>query len=177
MRKEFHLANKKIQSCSRRGRRDLGTFLSTCLRQPSRLRNCRASRPCPGSAGAFADRYGVETVFDTVDQLFAKEVPDIVSIILPVGHNPETVIACAEAGVKAVSCEKPIAVELSQADEMVRVCRERGTAFGCGTGYWDAPYLQEIADWIRAGNIGQLTGAAIPPADCQQRYRVAGVFS
>ena len=45
---------------------------------------------------------------------------------------------------------------------MVRVCRERGTAFGCGTGYWDAPYLLEIADWIRAGNIGQLTAAAIP---------------
>ena len=112
--------------------------------------------------GAFAERYGVETVFDTVDELFAVEVPDIVSIILPVGHNPETVIACAEAGVKAVSCEKPIAVELSQADEMVRVCRERGTAFGCGTGYWDAPYLLEIADWIRAGNIGPLTGAAIP---------------
>ena len=33
-----------------------------------------------------------------MDELFAKEVPDIVSIILPVGHNPETVIACAEAG-------------------------------------------------------------------------------
>ena len=111
---------------------------------------------------AFADRYGVKTVLDTVDELFAKEVPDIVSIILPVGHNPETVIACAEAGVKAVSCEKPIAVELSQADEMVRICRERGTAFGCGTGYWDAPYLQETADWMRAGNIGQLTSAAIP---------------
>ena len=111
---------------------------------------------------AFAERYEVETVFDTVDELFAVEVPDIVSIILPVGHNPETVIACAEAGVKAVSCEKPIAVELSQADEMVRVCRERGTAFGCGTGYWDAPYLLETADWIRAGNIGELTGAAIP---------------
>ena len=112
--------------------------------------------------GAFADRYGVETVFDTVDQLLAEEVPDIVSIILPVGLNPETVIACAEAGVKAVSCEKPIAVELSQADKMVRTCREHGTAFGCGTGYWDAPYLLEIADWIRAGNIGPLTGAAIP---------------
>ena len=45
---------------------------------------------------------------------------------------------------------------------MVRVCRERGTAFGCGTDYWDAPYLLETADWIRAGNMGQLTGAAIP---------------
>ncbi|MCZ6676743.1 MAG: Gfo/Idh/MocA family oxidoreductase [Candidatus Poribacteria bacterium] len=111
---------------------------------------------------AFADRYGVQVVYDTLDDLLTKEVPDIVSVILPVGHNPGAVIACAEAGVKAVSCEKPIAAELSQADAMVRICRERGTAFGCGTGYWDAPHLPETADWIRAGNIGRPTGAAIP---------------
>ena len=59
---------------------------------------------------------------------------------------------------------------------MVRICRERGTAFGCGTGYWDAPHLLETADWIRAGNIGQLTGAAIPgglPTEVSEE----GVFS
>ncbi|MCZ6676742.1 MAG: Gfo/Idh/MocA family oxidoreductase, partial [Candidatus Poribacteria bacterium] len=86
----------------------------------------------------------------------------IVSLILPVGHNPDAVIACAEAGVKVVSCEKPIAVELSQADAMVRICRERGTVFSCGSVYSGVPYLLETIDWIRAGNIGRLTGAAIP---------------
>ena len=55
---------------------------------------------------AFADRYGVETVFDTLEELLARKVPDIVSAILPTSYNPETVIACAEAGVKVVSCEK-----------------------------------------------------------------------
>lgn len=111
---------------------------------------------------AFADRYGVEVIFDTVTDLLANDLPDIVSIILPVSHNPEAVIACAEAGVKAVSCEKPIAVTLSQADEMVSTCRDRGTAFGCGTGYWDGPYLPEIANWIQSGSIGRLIGAEIP---------------
>ena len=111
---------------------------------------------------AFADRYGVKVIFDTVMDLLANDLPDIVSIILPVSQNPEAVIACAEAGVKVVSCEKPIAVTLSQADEMVSICRDRGTAFGCGTGYWDGPYLPEIADWIQSGNIGPLTGAGIP---------------
>ena len=111
---------------------------------------------------AFADRYGVKVIFDTVMDLLANDLPDIVSIILPVSQNPEAVIACAEAGVKVVSCEKPIAVTLLQADEMVSICRDRGTAFGCGTGYWDGPYLPEIADWIQSGNIGPLTGAGIP---------------
>ncbi|MBI1930021.1 Gfo/Idh/MocA family oxidoreductase [Candidatus Poribacteria bacterium] len=112
--------------------------------------------------GAFADHYGVKVVYDTVDDLLAHDTPDIVSLILPVAQNPDAVIACAEAGVKVVSCEKPIAVELSRADAMVRVCQERGTAFGCGTAYWDAPYLLETTDWIQAGNMGRLTGTAIP---------------
>ena len=111
---------------------------------------------------AFADRYGVETVFDTLEDLLAREVPDIVSAILPTSHNPDTVIACAEAGVKVVSCEKPIAVELSQADAMVRICRERGTVFSCGSVYSGFPYLLETIDWIGAGNIGKLTATAIP---------------
>ena len=110
----------------------------------------------------FADRYGIETVFDTLEDLLAREVPDIVSAILPTSHNPDTVIACAEAGVKVVSCEKPIAVELSQADAMVRVCRERGTVFSCGSVYSGVPHLLETIDWISAGNIGKLTAAAIP---------------
>ena len=111
---------------------------------------------------AFADRYGVETVFDTLEDLLAREIPDIVSAILPTSHNPDTVIACAEAGVKVVSCEKPIAVELSQADAMVRICRERDTVFSCGSVYSGVPYLLETIDWIRADNIGKLTAAAIP---------------
>ena len=111
---------------------------------------------------AFADRYGIETVFDTLDDLLAREVPDIVSAILPTSHNPDAVIACAEVGVKVVSCEKPIAVELSQADAMVRICRERGTVFSCGSVYSGVPYLLETIDWIRAGNLGRLTAAAIP---------------
>ena len=111
---------------------------------------------------AFAARYGIKAVFDTLEDLLAREVPDIVSAILPTSHNPDTVISCAEAGVKVVSCEKPIAVELSQADAMVRICRERGTVFSCGSVYSGVPYLLETIDWIAAGNIGKLTAAAIP---------------
>ena len=91
-----------------------------------------------------------------------KEVPDIISIVFPAMHTPDAVIACAQAGVKAISCEKPIAVGLAEADEMVRVCRKRGAALGCGTAHWEVPHLPEIAEWVRAGHIGRLTEAAIP---------------
>ena len=110
---------------------------------------------------AFARQYGVERVFDSVDQLLAVEVPDIVSAIVPVSQNFPTVAACARAGVRVVSCEKPISAELAEADEIVRICREQGTLFGCGQGAWATPYMPQVMAWIHAGNIGDVTGAAI----------------
>jgi predicted dehydrogenase len=118
--------------------------------------------PSRERARQFADHFGVEEVIDSLDELLKRETPDIVATILPVRHSYEAVLACAEAGVKAVSCEKPMAIELSQADEMVRVCREKGTAFGCATAYWEVPFLQESAQWLREGHIGPLTAASIP---------------
>lgn len=112
--------------------------------------------------GAFADRYGVAEVYDTVEDLLVREVPDIVSLILPAAYTYGAVIACAEAGVRVVSCEKPIAAELSKADEMVRVCRERGTLLGCGQAAWGTPYMPDAIEWVQAGNIGRITDVAIP---------------
>lgn len=110
----------------------------------------------------FADHYGVKVLFDEVEELLAREVPDVVSIILPVSANPGAVMACARAGVKAVSCEKPIAVSLAEADAMVDCCRQHGTALACGTAHWEVHALLDTAAWISAGHIGPLTGAAIP---------------
>jgi len=111
---------------------------------------------------AFADRYGAQAVYDSIEESLDREVPDIVSAIVPVGQNRPVVLACAEAGVRVVSCEKPLAVQLSDADEMVRVCRERGTLFACGQSRWITPYMSEAIDWVHAGHIGRLTAATIP---------------
>jgi predicted dehydrogenase len=79
---------------------------------------------------AFAERYGVRTTYDRVEDLLAAVVPDVVSAIVPVAHNLPVVRACAEAGVRVVSCEKPVSSQLSEADDIVALCRERGTLLG-----------------------------------------------
>lgn len=113
-------------------------------------------------ARQFAEHFGVQRVLDNLDDLLADKVPDVVSAILPVSQTHSAVLACAEAGVKAISCEKPMAVELSHADQMVDLCRKKGASFGCGTAYWEVPHLIETAQWIAAGHIGALERAAIP---------------
>ncbi len=110
----------------------------------------------------FAKHYGAESVFDSVEELFAQTIPDVVSVIVPVSQNPKTVIACARAGVRSVSCEKPIAASLEEADEVVRVCRECGTDLACSTMYWEAPHLIRIAAWLREGHLGKVTDTAMP---------------
>jgi len=109
-----------------------------------------------------ADHYGIPQVYDDVEDLLATEVPDIVSVILPVGISPQVVVTCAEAGVRAISCEKPIAVRLEEADRMVAACRDRGAALGCATAHWEGKGLIDMAQWVRDGGIGALTGVAIP---------------
>ena len=100
---------------------------------------------------AIAQRYGVEKVYDDLDDLLAAEVPDIVSAVVPVGQNYPCVTACARAGVRVVSCEKPISHELHEADEMIRICREHGTLFGCAQAGWATPYMPEVVEVGAAG--------------------------
>lgn len=109
----------------------------------------------------FAERYGIPRQFDTVRELLAWQTPDLVANILPVSAARDAVIACAEAGVKGISCEKPIAARLADADAMVAACEERGAAFACGTAWWEVRHLDKIGAWVRDGAIGRLTGAAI----------------
>ena len=111
---------------------------------------------------AFAEHYAIEHQFDDLDEFLCRDVPDIVAAVVPVAANPGTVIASAEAGVKVVSCEKPIAAQLSQADDMVRICRERGTVFSCGSVYSGIPHLTKTLDWVRQGHLGQIAEVAIP---------------
>ena len=110
----------------------------------------------------FAEKYGIPNEYDTIEDLFAHDTPDIVAAPLPVSAAHDVVIACAEAGVKGVSCEKPIAARLSDADEMVDVCRERGVAFACGNFLWEIPFLKGAAEWVQArGGIGEFKEAYI----------------
>lgn len=109
----------------------------------------------------FADHYGIARQFDTVEELLAWQVPDVVANILPVSAARDAVIACAEAGVRGISCEKPIAAKLADADAMIAACEERGAAFACGTAWWEVHHVTRIGEWVRDGAIGRLTGAAI----------------
>lgn len=80
------------------------------------------------NARAFRDEHGDESgsVFTDYHQMLREANLDIVSICTwPALHAP-MVIACAEAGVKAIHCEKPIATTYGDARRMQEICVEKG---------------------------------------------------
>jgi len=90
-------------------------------------------------------------------EMLAAERPDLVSITTKHdAHAPLTVL-CARAGVKGVYCEKPIAMNLGEADEMIRACGRRGTQLAIGhQRRFNQEWLAGLR-LIRRGTIGQVT--------------------
>lgn len=80
----------------------------------------------PANLALYCDEHQVPGRYADYEEMLAREHLDIVSICTwPQLHAPMTV-AAAEAGVKGILCEKPMAVTLPQADTMLAACREKG---------------------------------------------------
>jgi predicted dehydrogenase len=106
-------------------------------------------------------RFGVTSLFKDADSMLRTVVPDIVAVITPTKFMKGAVIACAKAGVKGVSTDKPIAARLSDADEMVQVCAERNVVFAGGNlqrAKWE---VQQAAQRIHSGEFGKIQGVAV----------------
>ena len=106
-------------------------------------------------------RFGVKALFKDVNHMLKHVVPDIAAVITPTKYMKEAVIKCAEAGVKGVSTDKPIAARLSDADAMVEACRKNGVIFAGGNlqrAKWE---VQQAAKRLDSGQLGKVIGAAV----------------
>ena len=115
----------------------------------------------PERRKAVGERFGVKAMYADVNELLRNVVPDVAAVVTPTKYYKEAVIACAEAGVKGVSCDKPIAAVLSDADEMVEVCEARGVVFAGGNLQRAMSEVRQAGMRIRSGEFGKLTGALI----------------
>ncbi len=110
---------------------------------------------------AVGERFGVKALYPDADSLLRDVVPDAAAVVTPTKYYKDAVIACAQAGVKGVSCDKPIAASLADADEMVRVCAERGVVFAGGNLQRAMSEVREAAQRIESGALGAVEGAAL----------------
>lgn len=99
---------------------------------------------------------GSARLYTNYQELLATEKPDMVSIATwPHLHHP-MVVAAAEAGVRAIHCEKPVAGTFGEAKHLAQVCAERGVQLTFNHQRRHLPVFQLARTLIRDGAIGQL---------------------
>jgi UDP-N-acetyl-2-amino-2-deoxyglucuronate dehydrogenase len=105
-------------------------------------------------ARALADKYGVPLVSSDPAALLASGDVDVVMVCTPHPSHAPLVIAAAEAGVH-VLVEKPMTIDLAEADRMIEAADRAGVKFGVifQRRFW--PSSQRIRRAIDDGLIGR----------------------
>ena len=114
-----------------------------------------AADPDEENLALFCERFGVPGYADH-RELLDKEEFDIALAILNPRNNPGIVIDCADAGVRAIQSEKPIAERLADADAMVAACRANGALFACGDVERNWSYYWKAREIIASGDLGDV---------------------
>ncbi len=113
----------------------------------------------PSKVSAWQSKYNISQEncynYDNFDAI--KDNPDIdaVYVITPNGLHHNQVIRIAKAG-KHVICEKPMAINATEGQEMVDACRKAGVKLLVGYRMHFEPKTLEIIRMREAGEFGQL---------------------
>jgi 1,5-anhydro-D-fructose reductase (1,5-anhydro-D-mannitol-forming) len=127
----------------------------------SRLAACLGSSLAKGRA--FAERFGVEHVHDDLDALMHDPDVDAVYIALPNTLHYAAVLAAAH-GKKPVLCEKPFAMTVAQAREMVAACREAGVLLRIAHQIRLDAAIGRAREIVHSGRLGRLAAISLERA-------------
>ena len=108
-------------------------------------------------ATAAASELGIPAAYGGYEALLMADDIDAVYIPLPNDLHAEWTVKAAAAG-KHVLCEKPLAMDASEAEEMVRFCEDAGVKLGEAFMYRHHPTWVETIRLVRSGAIGDLQG-------------------
>jgi 1,5-anhydro-D-fructose reductase (1,5-anhydro-D-mannitol-forming) len=112
----------------------------------------------------FARRHGAKRWYTDAESLVADAEVNAVYIASPHFRHPEHVALAARAR-KIVLCEKPLGVNLAQAQTCVDVCKANGVPLTVAyyRRFW--PITQAILKFVREGAIGQVVHARAQVTD------------
>ena len=106
-------------------------------------------------AQQFADNWGFESIETDWKKLIARDDIDVVDICVPNNLHKEIAIAAAQAG-KMILCEKPIAMDVAQGEEMCEAVEKAGVANMVWYNYRRVPAVTHAKNIIDSGKLGRI---------------------
>ncbi|HOA52315.1 MAG TPA: Gfo/Idh/MocA family oxidoreductase, partial [Thermogutta sp.] len=102
----------------------------------------------------FAKRWGYESIETDWRRLIERPDIDLVDVCVPNHMHYDCVIAAAQAG-KIIVCEKPLAMNAQQAEEMVAAVEKAGVPNMVSFNYRRVPAIALAKQIIEEGRIGR----------------------
>ena len=106
-------------------------------------------------ARAFTQAHGIPQWFDNLDRLLSESGAQVIDICMPNFLHHEACLKAAAAN-KHVIVEKPLALTLEQADEMIDACKKRGLLLMYAEQLCFAPKYERCRNLIEAGAVGKV---------------------
>jgi predicted dehydrogenase len=130
-------------------------------------------------AERYALQHGIPEVFESYEALLASPEVDAVYNPLPNALHHRWSLAALRAG-KHVLCEKPMAANAREAEEMARVADEEGRILAEAVHYRYHPMATRIKELVESGALGKLEHiearmrVPVPADNIRRSYALAG---
>lgn len=137
-------------------------WVATNRHIPSFIRDNRVrvvGLACPSleTAKKVSQKFGIKKFYTSIDELLKQEL-DIVDICTPPFAHHEMVIKAAEAGCH-ILVEKPFAMSLREAEEMVAAARRHNVKLSVCHNFLYSNSMKRAKMLHKSGQLGQLAGA------------------
>jgi len=110
----------------------------------------------PDRRKQFAQDFELSTAYEDYAEMLTKENLDIVSVCTWPRTHCDATCKAASSGVKGIMCEKPMAVNLREADQMIEICAENDVRLAIGHQHRFDAQLVKARDLINEKAIGEL---------------------
>lgn len=104
----------------------------------------------------FDESYGIIGLYENYRDMLVNEELDIISICTWPPLHCEMTIAAAESSVQAILCEKPMALNLGEADRMLQACEATGTKLVIGHQHRFDSQAVNALELLKGNAIGEL---------------------
>lgn len=108
-----------------------------------------------GRAQTFSAKHQIPQSFGSVTEMLKKADFDAVSIVAPDAFHSPLTLQCLRAG-KHVLCEKPLALNYTDARKMLAAAKRAGVIHMVNLSYRDWPCIQAATAAVQRGNIGEI---------------------
>ncbi len=109
----------------------------------------------PARAKQAAEQYGARSTGTDLNEVLSRSEVQAIDVCLPHHLHLPAILAAAKAG-KHVLCEKPLVLNLIEAQQAIRACREAGVVLMTANRDRFEPHAQAVKRVIDAGLIGDV---------------------